>query len=492
MDLLSVKKAPRPVKVVQYGEGNFLRAFADEMIDIANEKGVFDGGIVIVKPRPVFGQDKTDAFRTQNCNYTVLLRGNRQGKTVEEERIITSVQDIYRSTEDYEAYRALAGLDSLRVIISNTTEAGISYEPGDRLEDCPPKSFPGKLTKFLYERYQSVGGDRQKGVLILPTELIEQNGKKLYEYVKRYIESWGLSEEFLSWLEESCIFCNTLVDRIVSGYPKEEGKALAKRLGYDDPFLTVGEPFALWVIESEKETLSKVRALFPLDQAGLPVVFTDSLKAYQEQKVRVLNGAHTSMVLGAFLTGKNTVRECMEEDWIREYLKRVFLEVIPYVPQKKEQVEQFAREVIERFENPFLQHQLLSIALNSVSKWKARILPSLQDYVKDKRKLPDCLTFSFAALAAFYTPVLEKDGRLFGIRDGEPYEISDTGEVIDWLRDYLSPEKKESFLKDFAEHTAFWGEDLNAYEGFVSKAGRYYKTVLQNGAKSVMEQVRKD
>lgn len=491
MELAAVNKISRPIRVIQYGEGNFLRAFADEMIDIANEKGVFDGRIALVKPRPVTGTDRTDQFRAQNCNYTVLLRGNRQGKPVEEARVVTSVGEICRSTEDYELYSRLAELDSLQVILSNTTEAGISYEPTDRLEDCPPKSYPGKLTKFLYERFQAVKGDRQKGLLILPTELIEQNGEKLSGYVRRYIESWGLSGEFLSWLEESCIFCNTLVDRIVSGYPEKEQERLAKKLGYDDPFLTVGESFALWVIEGRKEDIPKIRALFPLDRAGLPVVFTDSLEAYREQKVRILNGAHTSMVLGAFLAGKNTVLECMEESWIQEYLKRVFREVLPYVPQDRDRAARFAAEVLERFQNPFLQHRLLAIALNSVSKWKARILPSLRDYVKDRKELPDCLVFSFAALAAFYTPALEQDGRLFGLRQEEPYEIEDTDEVICWLRDYLLPEKKKQFLRDFAGNHSFWGEDLTAYKGFTTKAGAYYEAILKNGVKDVMEQIGK-
>lgn len=288
MDLLSREKTgkvERPVRVLQFGEGNFLRAFVDYMIDIANEQGRFNGDIVLVKPIE-FGS--LDRFHEQECQYTVQLRGIVDGEPKRINRIVTSVADAVDAYGEYEKYAAFAKLDTLRYIVSNTTEAGIVYDDTDRLEMNPPKSYPGKLTKFLYERYKHFNGAADKGLVMLPVELIDDNGIHLKECVLKLAKLWNLEEGFTAWLNDACVFTSTLVDRIVTGYPRDEAEELCKEFGYQDNLIVTGEPFALWVIESAKD-ISKE---FPLPDAGLPVIFTDNQKPYKQRKVRILNGAH--------------------------------------------------------------------------------------------------------------------------------------------------------------------------------------------------------
>ena len=289
-----IKKTERPIKVVQFGEGNFLRAFVDYMIDVANEAGVFDGSIAIVKPIS-FGS--IEMFEKQDNLYTVVLRGKEKGETVNDSRIITSVSKVLDCAEDYEEYMALGKEETLRFVVSNTTEAGIVLDKNDHFDGLPT-TYPGKLTKFLYNRYETFDGDMNKGLIILPVELIENNGGKLKECVLALCDVWGLPMAFKTWVKEACVFCSTLVDRIVTGYPRNEVDSICEELGYEDKLVDVGEPFGLWVIESDKDISKEI----PLDKAGLPVVFTDNQKPYRERKVRVLNGAHTASVLNPNLS----------------------------------------------------------------------------------------------------------------------------------------------------------------------------------------------
>ena len=299
MELLSKQKTgkkERPVKVLQFGEGNFLRAFVDYMIDIANEKGEFDGDIVLVKPIE-FGT--LDRFHDQECQYTVQLRGRVDGEPKKINRIVTSVTDVVDAYGEYEKYADFAKLDTLRFIVSNTTEAGIVYDDTDKIELNPPKTYPGKLTKFLYERYKHFNGAQDKGLVMLPVELIDDNGIHLKECVLKFAELWKLEDEFVAWVNDACVFTSTLVDRIVTGYPRDEAEELCREFGYQDNLIVTGEPFALWVIESAKDISDE----FPLPKAGLPVIFTDNQKPYKQRKVRILNGAHTSFVLASYLCG---------------------------------------------------------------------------------------------------------------------------------------------------------------------------------------------
>lgn len=459
------KNGSYPIKVVQFGEGNFLRAFVDWMFDIANEKGVFGGSIAIVKPIS-FGN--LDAFREQDNLYTVILRGKENGKVVNDSRIITSVSKALDCQDDYDEYMALARLDTLRFVVSNTTEAGIVLDENDHFEDLP-NTYPGKLTKFLFERYTAFSGDKDKGLIILPVELIENNGGKLKEYVMALAKTWQLPQAFIHWIDESNVFCSTLVDRIVTGYPRGYVDKIWEELGYEDKLVDIGEPFALWVIESEKDISGEL----PLDKIGLPVVFTDNQKPYRERKVRVLNGAHTSSVLAGYLYGLDIVRDCMYDDVMGKFIRKVVTEeIVPQVNLPIEEVKAFANSVFERFENPFIDHALLSISLNSVSKWKARVLPSFKDYHQNNGGLPKLITFSFAALLAFYSSNdLREDGLYAKRPNGDEYVIHDDRAVLEF---FAQNSGKPDFIKNVCKNTAFWGEDLTRYEGFADTVSAWY------------------
>ncbi len=452
---LGIGKFDNPIKVLQFGEGNFLRAFADYMIDVANENGLFNGNIVIVKPRQ---HGSLASFQTQDSLYTVNLRGKEKGETVDCARIIRSVDRAVNLYDDPQAFPALAGLETLKVVISNTTEAGITLQENDR-PDSMPESFPGKLTKFLYARYTAFSGAPDKGLIVLPTELIENNGQRLKACVMEMSKIWGLPAAFADWVDSACVFCSTLVDRIVTGFPTEKAEELYEKLGYTDALLDVAEPFALWVIESPRD----IQADFPLDKAGMPVVFTRDLTPYRERKVRILNGAHTATVLLGWLSGLDTVGQCMEDPDIRAFMEKALSrEIVPFVKLAPEEVRAFSNAVFERFENPFLYHRLLDISLNSVSKWKARVLPSFRDYYAAHGKLPRALTLSFAALLTFYSgkdSVIQRaKGDTFAVRDGQS--------VLDCFREHSAKPTLE-YVTAIAQNQALWGQDLTQYPGFV-------------------------
>ncbi|MBO5358779.1 MAG: tagaturonate reductase [Clostridia bacterium] len=471
-------KAEYPIKVMQFGEGNFLRAFVDYMIDIANEKGVFDGSIAIVKPIS-FGS--LDMFKEQNNLYTVLLRGKENGEVINSSRIITSVSKTLDCAEDYDEYMALAKLSTLRFIVSNTTEAGIVLDENDSFEGLP-STYPGKLTKFLYERYVAFNGAKDKGLIILPVELIEENGKKLRECVFALSDIWNLPADFKNWLNDSTVFCSTLVDRIVTGYPRGYAEKVCEELGYEDKLVDIGEPFALWVIESEKDISGEL----PLDKIGLPVVFTDNHKPYKERKVRVLNGAHTSSVLAGYLYGLDIVRDCMSDETMGRFIRQVVMdEIVPQVNLSLDEVKDFANSVFERFENPFIDHALLSISLNSVSKWRARVLPSFKDYCKNNGKLPKLITFSFAALLAFYSANDLREEGLYAKRgNGDEYVIHDDKAVLEFFAENCG---KADLVKKACQNLDFWGEDMSLYDGFVDAVSVWYDKLIANAADAVKE-----
>lgn len=474
-------RKPRPIRVVQYGEGNFLRAFVDYMIDIANEKGLFNGDVAVVKP---IALGSLEQFARQDNLYTVALRGKAGGQVVRENRVVTCIQKAVDALADYDAYMALAREESLEFIVSNTTEAGIVFDPQDDFAARPPRTYPGKLTQFLFRRFEHFHGALEKGLVILPVELIENNGVKLKECVLRLADTWKLPESFKIWLEEGCVFCSTLVDRIVTGYPKDTVEDYWAELGYEDRLLTVCEPFALWVIESPRDVSGRL----PLDKAGLPVVFTRDQRPYRERKVRLLNGAHTATVLGAYLAGMDIVGECMADPDIRRYMEEaVYSEIAPTVPLPGGEVKAFAASVFERFENPFIRHALLSIALNSVSKWKSRILPSLADSLHQTGRLPKCLTFSFAALLAFYTCARQADGSFAGQRPGGgTYPVQDDQHVLVFFAEH-SKKPAEEYVGLAAANSAFWGSDLTLIPGFAKTAARYLSNIRTLGPRAAMK-----
>lgn len=477
-----IDKKERPVRVLQFGEGNFLRGFADYMIDIANEKGQFDGDIVLIKPIE-FGS--LERFEKQDCLYTVSLRGITDGKAEVKNRIITSIADTADAIGEYDKYMEYAKLDSLRFIISNTTEAGIVYDENDRFEYTPPHTFPGKLTGFLFERFRYFEGASDKGLIMLPVELIDDNGIHLKECVLKQIDNWNLGEDFRNWVETSCVFCSTLVDRIITGYPKGEDEKLWEEWNYRDELIVTGEPFALWVIECPKD----ISAEFPLDKAGLPVIYTDNQKPYKQRKVRILNGAHTSFVLASFLCGNDIVLQSMEDEDILKFIqKTIYDEVIPTLTLPKKDLEDFAQAVITRFKNPYVKHALLSISLNSVSKWRARCLPSFLGYIEQKKTLPAHLTFSLAALMAFYTGSEIRDGALIGHRGEEEYRIMDDAAVLEFFAANSSKDAKD-FTEAFLAREDFFGQNLNEIDGLSDAVSEYLRDIRLLGMR---EAIRKN
>ncbi len=482
----TVNKPCRPVKVLQFGEGNFLRAFVDYMIDVANEAGVYDGSAVLVQP---INAPPMKFFAEQDSVYNVILRGKKNGETVDGSRTVTSVEKVISSYADYEEFMSYAACETLEAVVSNTTEAGIVYDENDSFEFTPPNSYPGKLTKFLYERYKAYNGDPSRGLVIYPVELIENNGKKLRECVLKLADRWELGEDFLKWIDAACMFCSTLVDRIVTGYPKKPGEAdaICEKLGCRDNLIDICEPFGLWVIEAPDT--ERAEKTLPLNRAGLPVIFTDDQRPYRERKVRILNGAHTSFVPAAFLSGQSIVRDCMADGVIRPFIDRcIYGEIMPTLTLPADEVKAFADSVCERFENPFIDHELISICLNSVSKWRARVMKSLLESAEKNGKVPECLTMSFAALCEFYARGKKCDDGFVGSREvnGETvsYKISDDAAVIDF---FAENGKCEDVLMRFASNEYFWGMDLTSVPGFIETAEKYLSIIRCDGAAAAMK-----
>ena len=426
-------------RIIQFGEGGFLRSFFDMFVHIMNAKGLFDGKVVVVQP---IEKGLIDVINQQHGVYHQYLRGIENGRVVNE---VTAVESISRGVDpykDYLGYLELAKNPDMRFIVSNTTEAGIEYLGTESLSDAPPKSFSAKLTALLYERFK-LG---LPGFIILCCELIDRNADLLRKYVVRYAELWELGREFIDWLENENRFVNTLVDRICTGYPKDEAKALLSELGCEDRLLNTAEIFHLWVIEGDYESE------LPLKQAGINVIWTDDVTPYKKRKVRILNGAHTSMVLAARLLGLSTVGECLENEQVLGMLKRtLFEEIIPTLGSKEEDIA-FGNAVLERFANPFVKHQLLSIALNSVSKLRARVLPTILEYRDKYGSLPKCLTMSVAALIAFY----------------RTDEANDSPEIMEFM--------KKATVGEILSRVDYWGCELSFMQEAVEKTLEIIKT----------------
>ena len=484
----TVSKPQRPVKVLQFGEGNFLRAFVDWIIDLLNEKGDFNGSVMMVQP---LAKGMGEMINDQDGLYTTVLRGVRNGKPVEEFRKITSVEGCINPYSEYDKFIVQAENPDLRFIISNTTEAGIAYHEGDKLEDKPQVSYPGKVCAFLYKRYQYFNGSADKGIIVIPCELIDKNGDNLKAIIKRYAGEWGLEEGFITWLDTACDFCNSLVDRIVPGYPRAEADAICERLGYKDNLLDSAEIFLLWVIECHGKTHEDE---LPTAKAGVNVIWTDDMSFYRTRKVRILNGAHTMSVLAAYQTGLNTVEECIKSPLVFPMMKRgLFEEIIPSMDGDKKQLEEYAGDVLERFANPYIVHLLLSISLNSVSKFKTRDLPSLLGYVKKEGKLPVVLPFSLAALISFYEGTEYEGTALIGNRNDEKYLINDSPEVLEKIASLYkasykdNKEKAEKIAKAVLSETSWWGEDLTAVAGLEAVVAKHLENIWTNGMTKAIE-----
>lgn len=465
-----------PERVLQFGEGNFLRAFVDYFIDMMNEKADFNSKVVLCQP---IAPGLADMINEQEGLYTLFLRGFENGKKVNDKRVISCVSRCLNPYKDYDAVLACAKNPDLRFIACNTTEAGITYDPACSFTDVPADSYPGKLTQFLYKRFETFGKEPGKGFVILSCELIDNNGKELEKCVLQYAEKWKLGEEFTSWIKQENIFCSTLVDRIVTGYPRNEAASICEELGYQDNIIDTGEVFGFWVIEGP-ESLKKE---LPFEKAGLPVLITDDHKPYKQRKVRILNGAHTSFVLGAYLAGQDIVRDCMEDEVICGFMnKTIYDEIIPTLTLPREELMSFAASVTERFKNPFIDHALLAISLNSTSKWKARVMPSLKGYIANTGRLPECITASFAFYIAFYRGTeLTEEGLTAARPAGNEYTVKDDRPILQFYYDHRNDDVK-TLVHAVCVNEEFWGEDLSAIAGFEDAVAGYVAAIEEKGA----------
>ncbi len=467
-----------PEKVLQFGEGNFLRAFVDYWFDLANERVGWNGKCVLVQPIE-FGI--CDLINKQEGLYTLYLRGCENGEKVDRKRIISSVSrclNPYRK-EDFEAMMAVAESDDLEYIVSNTTEAGIAYDPACRLEDVPCASFPGKLTQVLYRRYLA----GKTGLVILSCELIDNNGKELLKCVNQYIDQWGLEQEFKNYVNHECTFCSTLVDRIVPGRVRDEemAKQMQTENGYIDELIDVGEVFGVWNIEGPAWLEDKL----PYKSAGLNCPVVPDVTPYKKRKVRILNGAHTGFVPGAYLMGFDIVRDCMQDDTVRNFMNRmIYEEIIPTLPLDREDLMQFAAAVQDRFNNSFVNHELISISLNSTSKWRARNMPSFLEYIADTGKLPPCLSMSFAAYIAFFSNDIQglTDAGLVCRRPkGDLYTCSDDRFVLEFYYAHKD-DTVEDLVHAVMTDERMWGLKLTAIEGFEAATVTNLKAIREKGA----------
>lgn len=440
-----------PVKVVQFGGGNFLRAFVDWMIDILNEEADFGGSVAVVKaaPRGLFDAPYTQ-LAAQDGLYHVQLNGIRNGRLLTETRLVSAISQVVNPYDACDDFLALARLPDVRFIISNTTEAGIALDPADRPDDAPPVSFPGKLTVFLHERYRHFRGDAARGCIILPCELIEHNGAQLRQCVLDLAVLWGLEEDFISWLHTANVFCDTLVDRIVPGFPHGRADEIRQAVGFDDQILVEGEQFHSWVIQGP----TWIQNEFPTGQTDLHVKFVADLTPYRDLKVRILNGAHTAMVPVGYLYGLRTVKETVENAVVGPFVASLLeQEVLPTLRAAQAEKEQFACDVLERFRNPYLKHDLSAIALNSISKFRARLLPSLLAYCDQFGGPPPRITLSLAALIRFYR----------GEWQGAATPVRDSAEVLAFFAAAWQANKTAAGLAAAVlGNESLWGQDLTA------------------------------
>ena len=463
-----------PEKIIQFGEGNFLRSFVDWQL---NKNTDLNAGIAVVRP---IDYDTVPLLNIQDGLYTSIIRGiNEKGEVVKDYRIISSINREIPVYKEFDEYLKLAHNPEMRFIISNTTEAGIVYSDEDKYDDRPQNTFPAKLTRLLHERFKVFNGEVNKGFILMPCELIDYNGEELKKIVLKYADLWNLEEEFKNWLVTGNIWCSTLVDRIVTGYPRAEKDELVKELGYEDKFMTTGEYFYLFVIQGPKDILTKE---LRLDKVNLNILIVNDLKPYKMRKVGILNGAHTAMVPVAYLYGIDTVREAMENSDVRTFIeKAIDEEIIPALDMDKKELVEFKEAVIKRFQNPYVKHMLMDISLNSMSKYKSRILPQVLETYRRTGKLPKRLLFSLAALIRFYKGVRE-NGNVINLRDDKHH-----------LEMYQELWKTNNYRK-IVEHVLglekHWDINLNTIEGMTDLVTHYVEKIDKYGVKKALEEVK--
>ena len=441
--------AKRPIRVVQFGEGNFLRAFVDYAFYKLNSEQDFDAGIAVVQP---IEKGLIQMLNDQDGLYTLFSKGVIGGKEIQEKYLIDSIVKGIDPYKDFEEYKALGREPQLQFVISNTTESGIAFDADDRPNMAPPNSFPAKLTVLLYERFTHFNGANDKGLTFIPCELINYNADTLKAFIEQYIVLWNLGEDFRKWINNANSFNNTLVDRIVPGYPKDEIESYENQLDYKDNLIVTSEVFFLWVIEGDE----KLKKKLPFHETGLDVKIVKDMQPYRTRKVRILNGAHTSMVPMSLMYGNETVKQTVDNTFTGKFVQNtIFEEIIPTLELDKSELEDFAKAVLDRFRNPFINHYLASIALNSISKFKVRALPSLLQYKTDKGILPKHLTFAFACLLRFYK----------GKWNGKELPVNDDEAIISEIQKAWNENNLSCTVEKILSNTAYWDQDLTQIEG---------------------------
>lgn len=454
-----------PIKIVQFGEGNFLRAFIGYAFQELNKEANFNGGIAVVQP---IDKGLVKMLNEQDGLYTLFMKGVKRGEEIQDIELISNIVKTINPYSDFKDYLNLAKVESLEFVISNTTEAGIAYVDTDTSAMQPPSSFPAKLTVLLYERFKYFNGDVNKGLTMIPCELINYNSDTLKEIILKYISLWDLGESFKNWLLHSCTFHNTLVDRIVPGYPKDEIEAYNAQLPYEDNLIVSAEVFLLWVIEGGKDLKVKL----PFEKTNLDVKIVDDMQPYRTRKVRILNGAHTALVPFSILYGNKTVKESVDNPFTSNFINKVvFDEIIDTLEMDREELNTFADEIFDRFRNPFIVHNLSSIALNSISKFTVRVLPSLLGYINIHKKLPINLTFAFACLIRFYK----------GSWNDMHLPVQDSDEILAKFSEIWKSNDSLSVAKAVLAIKEYWGEDLTKVENLTQAIALALNEIELNG-----------
>ncbi len=473
-----IQRAKRPETIIQFGGGNFLRAFADWAVQEMNEKLDFGAGVLVVKPTAREGRD---TINLQEGLFTLYLTGIRNGQAFRSHQVVDCIQRQVNPYQDFQGFLEAAKSPELSIIFSNTTESGIVFDAECQLEDAPQSSFPGKLTRLLWERFQCYNGDPNKGVVVIPCELVENNGTLLKSFVLQHAAEWNLPQSFHIWLEKHNEFCNTLVDRIVPGFPKELAAEMMNDLGYEDELAVEGEQFHLWVIQGSE----KAKRAFPAHEAGLNVIFTDDLESYRSRKVRILNGAHTSMVPVGYLAGLRTVREVMEDPQIGPFIRDfLYGEVVPHLPGDSQELTAYTADIVTRFLNPYLKHFLSSIALNSLAKYQTRVLPTLLQYVETRQSIAPHAAFSLAALIQFYA----------GTYGGEPTPVNDDETRVGWLQGLWGQVHEgkltlSELTREVLKNQEIWGQNLDDLPGLSTLVGKFLTGIHTQGIRATLEDV---
>jgi tagaturonate reductase len=494
LNALQLKTSHLPVKILQFGTGNFLRGFIEPMVLKMNSMDLFNGKIVMVKSTK---HNTNDELKNQDQLYTLILKGIKDKKLNTEKTIINNIEKTIDCNSQFNDFLKEAENPDLRIIVSNTTEAGIVFDENDSRADSPPQSFPAKLLRLLKHRHETYGSNKEKGLLIFPCELIEDNGILLKEIIGKLAKTWYPSDhEFQQWLKDANIFFNTLVDRIVSGFPREEADVLFEELGYKDNLIVTGETYHFFAIEGPSEYQSE----FPLIEAGLNVKWCDDISSFRTRKVSLLNGAHTLMTIPAFLLGLDTVYQSIDNDTINQFLKKgLYEEIIPTLDLDKDELFDYANSVIERFSNPTINHYLLSITLNSVSKFKTRLLPSLTKYINQKNDIPETICFSLASLILFYKGDFVTQNQYKGTRatDKSSYHISDSIESLKWFsnlhQNYHLDSKREclELVESVLKNEDFWVIDLNVIQNISRTTAQFVFEINKNGIKESLHKFLK-